>query len=435
MIALSTEPFPSRVLLLCMFFVLSLVMKIEQDGPPVQGFLLILNSSFLLFYLSNSVALRLFCQDHRRWARRIIMSYLLSLPPQSPLQRAFSETSYIRSESSLADEASTGTVRHHLPHNVSAGSVVSLASLSTGSWRRRYENTPPRVSSRSLLDLIDERSMVTTSKKSSNYIPRRTSWGTEIPLAPCPVSRASPLPEREANVLVEPILHDQFQMLDTTPRDETESDVLARFDTTLEDLEEENVSDHDSEEQHVPDTGDEEIVSTSRPVPVPFKRWISTLRRRNVQRRKGLTPRVERWSLDDSDTDTPFKAEQSPCVSGSQHRKSSSLASSLGFVLGIKSASITLASTSVAPRSGKGGRASHLRSGNRSSGVSDARLSIDSAAPSLGMIMDEEAWLRSLQRRRILEELISSEESYVGDMKVLIGVSDNPALFTRYRLL
>ena len=47
---------------------------------------------------------------------------------------------------------------------------------------------------------------------------------------------------------------------------------------------------------------------------------------------------------------------------------------------------------------------------------------MESNAGSLGPIIDEGAWLRSVQRRKVLEELIASEESYIGDMKVLVNV-------------
>jgi hypothetical protein len=51
------------------------------------------------------------------------------------------------------------------------------------------------------------------------------------------------------------------------------------------------------------------------------------------------------------------------------------------------------------------------------------RKSTDSNTANLGPIIDESAWLRSVQRRKIVEEIISSEESYIGDLKILINVS------------
>lgn len=47
---------------------------------------------------------------------------------------------------------------------------------------------------------------------------------------------------------------------------------------------------------------------------------------------------------------------------------------------------------------------------------------MDSHRGTLGPIIDESAWLRSLQRRKIVEELIVSEEGYIADLKILINV-------------
>lgn len=71
-------------------------------------------------------------------------------------------------------------------------------------------------------------------------------------------------------------------------------------------------------------------------------------------------------------------------------------------------------------------RAEHktTRFGNRSSNT-DARRSIDSNRGGLGPVLDESAWLRSLQRRKVVEELIASEESYIADLKVLINVRES----------
>ncbi|KAK5159655.1 hypothetical protein LTR04_004923 [Oleoguttula sp. CCFEE 6159] len=85
---------------------------------------------------------------------------------------------------------------------------------------------------------------------------------------------------------------------------------------------------------------------------------------------------------------------------------------------------MTLASVSVAPR--RGDRTSHMRSGHRSSGFSNdegGRRSMDSNV--FGPAMDRQAWERAQQRRKILEELVGTEEGYVADLKALIdNISD-----------
>ncbi|KAF2234128.1 Dbl homology domain-containing protein, partial [Viridothelium virens] len=159
----------------------------------------------------------------------------------------------------------------------------------------------------------------------------------------------------------------------------------------------------------------------------PFRKWISTLRRR----RNSTT-------LEDSKATHPgFLGAQRPkpnlgVLSWRSRqigpRESTSTASSsIGFVTAMKSATITLASTSIHPRSWRDARIERLRSGERSSGQSapEVRKSTDSHTPSLGPIMDEAAWMRSLQRRKVLEELVASEESYIADLKVLVNVYSN----------
>jgi hypothetical protein len=79
----------------------------------------------------------------------------------------------------------------------------------------------------------------------------------------------------------------------------------------------------------------------------------------------------------------------------------------------VGSTSIALRSDAGYPGKGRVGRSSHY---------SDARRSMNSHRGTLGPIVDKCAWLRSLQRRKIVEELIASEEGYIADLKILINV-------------
>lgn len=143
----------------------------------------------------------------------------------------------------------------------------------------------------------------------------------------------------------------------------------------------------------------------------PFRRWVSTLRRRKRQHATPpVMPRGERWILDDF--------ESAPIQPRSSHAKSDSTTSSIRFVAGVKSATVTLASASIAPLSR---RASKWRRTNNHSSVmsgSDPRPSIDTQRSAL----DDAGKLRSRKRREKLEELIRTEESYVADLKALSNV-------------
>jgi hypothetical protein len=90
-------------------------------------------------------------------------------------------------------------------------------------------------------------------------------------------------------------------------------------------------------------------------------------------------------------------------------------------VSGDYSASISLASFSVAPRSRRTGISSRQqqRTDLSSKTSNRGRLSEDSSYISRGLVIDQAVTNRLLQRRRILEELITTEESYVADVKFL----------------
>jgi hypothetical protein len=149
----------------------------------------------------------------------------------------------------------------------------------------------------------------------------------------------------------------------------------------------------------------------------PFRRWMSTLKRRHAQRWKENFSDLPRPSFDPTDGSSVLSRPLGR-LSESARRTSESMTSSMGYVTAMKSASMTTASKSLAPRSEVG----KVRLGNRSGNYSEVRRSLESHRGALGPVLDENAWLRSLQRRKVVEELISSEESYIADLKVLINV-------------
>lgn len=154
----------------------------------------------------------------------------------------------------------------------------------------------------------------------------------------------------------------------------------------------------------------------------PIRRLLSTIRHRHSKRKRPLSVRKERWSLDDFDEDQPAEAFQSQHFKPSGHKKTASWASS-GFVTAVKSATTNLGTLS-ASQSQRTRRFAPLRNSKRSSKLSQVtnRESVNGNQESAAMV-DEAAWDRAVQRRRTLEELVSSEESYIADLKVLKNVS------------
>ncbi len=117
------------------------------------------------------------------------------------------------------------------------------------------------------------------------------------------------------------------------------------------------------------------------------------------------------------------------------HRRSSSQTSAyvLSAIYENRSGAAAESSGNAARRSV---RSSLRRSWARSNESSSARPRVSDdgfhshAVPGL----DEEAWKRAMQRRRIIEELISSEESYIAEMRIFVNVRPQQASLTFRRL-
>lgn len=158
-----------------------------------------------------------------------------------------------------------------------------------------------------------------------------------------------------------------------------------------------------------------------------FHKWMRSLHRRAAQRPTvwedaGGLP----WQLlDPEDTDLA-------ALSRKRGHRNSSSGSSFGFVTAVRSASVSLASVSVVTRSRRNTRSHCLSRTDRSSraSISGPRISEDSANVDRPMLTDAATVERSLQRRRILEELISTEEGYIGDIRFLINVGCARTLFS-----
>ena len=151
----------------------------------------------------------------------------------------------------------------------------------------------------------------------------------------------------------------------------------------------------------------------------PFQRWMRTLQKRSARRQ-------ERSGCDGTFAPYFLGNDGNALAAGSAHHRNSSSESSFGFVTAVKSASISLAGVSLLTRSRRDTiRSSHAHSrtdhSSRAS-ISGARLSEDSFCRDRQIFMDPAVTERALQRRQILEELISTEESYIGDVRFLMNV-------------
>ena len=345
-----------------------------------------------------------------------------AFPLDYPAWRAISASDpryALRQENS---SSSMTTVHRRYTQTASSSSMEPGLSTNTFPLRVRNENVvQPRTTSSSTLDPTEEAKTIPTSRKASMQTVPMSKSATEVPL--------SSLPE-------------QFPTLSAEPEslDDIVFDVGYGASGVLERRNNEDVV--GSQPSHSPSFGSlEETSSAGKPhaqqgnndkevtdaVTHPFKRWMSTLRRKKRKHRVSLQPREERWSLDDFDDTSRVDELPSSAPRTSRHNKSSSMSSS-GFVTAVKSAGISLTTLSTVPHSRKTRRSTLLRDDNRSSRMSNTfnRVSLDENLPTLQAI-DGAAWERAVQRRKTLEELITTEESYIADLKVLVNVGDRLA--------
>ena len=346
-----------------------------------------------------------------------MMASVLHSPTHHPLQRFLTDQIY-ESYSPFADDLPPGDLPRSCPRSISAASILSAASLPTTSQLYGKENTPPRLGSRSALNLVQDCNTNVNGTGLVASSPRQPSWRTEStipsPLGP-PSSQLSieSRPNRQDGIVQHT---SQFPELRPDISQQASPKIVA-----------------DNLRQNMPtlcvegnririqpgDDDDKARTATG----APMSRFLDRVRRRNARTYPIATeqsgPGLE---MEDVHQDFINNVVQTDGVTQNGHRKSLSITSSLGFVNAVTSASITLASTSIAPRSRRSTKTSNKNSDKRNSKYSDQRQSLDSNAPSLGLIVDEKVAARSLRRRKILEEIISSEECYVSDLKVLFNV-------------
>lgn len=152
----------------------------------------------------------------------------------------------------------------------------------------------------------------------------------------------------------------------------------------------------------------------------PFHKWIKTLQRRAHR------PRNRRRGGSSSGSHELFPPSLADNISNHRHRKSSS-DSSFGYVTGVRSASISLAGSAMTRSKRNTVRSSRCSRTERSSraSYSRTRFSEESTRLERTVSADPAVMERQLQRRRVIEELISTEESYIGDIKFLMNVGNH----------
>ena len=257
----------------------------------------------------------------------------------------------------------------------------------------------------------------TCSRRSSVHISRKTSWGTPIP------------PPSAQKIPADTSKEDLFDDVDLDAKSGASKAGGSEGRNTLDNISALGLSFNVDDTQVTGTTIQERfslespelVANRSLSIPLeterPFNKWMRDLQKRAGQRRQTVSCDVDGSALERELFD-------SPTVQGKLRHKKSLSGSSFAFVTAVKSATVSLASFSVAPRSRRTGVSSRHQRTDRSSKASNAgRLSDDSSYVARGMVIDQAVLNRLLQRRRVLEEIITTEESYVGDVKFLMNVS------------
>ena len=328
-------------------------------------------------------------------------------------------------QQSKISERSAGTIRRASHYRPSSGSARSLGSNSSARLRIGNENLVARQNaSHSSLKLspytVNSSSVRQTSKQASH----RSSWGNDISPSPHEqgvsslLAEAGPLEDIDLNAGCGESLYS---------RHEIGQDVNSNtgrglsFDIRKQEmLSIPRLPSSASQELTSPRSSNvatEHALKSENPV----KRLVGALRTQGPKRRHSLTVRKERWILDDFDEAKSIETDQPQGRRLNGHQKASSWSSS-GIRNAIKSATVRLQSATNRPHSPIFSRARLLKS-NRGSRTSNAASGASIDGDQVAARVNEHAARdRAVQRRRIVEELISSEESYVADLKVLLHV-------------
>lgn len=321
-------------------------------------------------------------------------------------------------QQSKNSERSAGTIRRASNYRPSSGSARSLGSNSSACLRIGNEN------------LVARQNASHSSLKFSPYtvnsslVSHRSSWGDDISPSPHEqgvsslLAEAGPLEDIDLNAGCGESLHSRHEIGQDANSNAGRG---LSFDIRKQEM---------LSIPRLPSSASQELTSprssnlaTEHPIKSenPVKRLVGALRTQGPKRRHSLTVRKERWILDDFDEAKPIETDQPQGRRLNGHQKASSWSSS-GIRNAIKSATVRLQSATNRPHSPIFSRARLLKS-NRGSRISNAasRASIDGDQVA-ARANEHAARDRAVQRRRIVEELISSEESYVADLKVLLHV-------------
>ena len=333
----------------------------------------------------------------------------LPLPSQQVWLRQASD------QRSQTSNQSTATVQHNPDRKVSASSTTSLGSRAAGPLRVVNQNVVSSGNaSHTSLSRIESGGSL--RPKLHLEIPRdQADWEIEN------VSRTRP--GVESSLLAN---DGTFEGVDFTNARNALPETQGQLeqDTLSSDVESSDPQaiEYNPFSRAQQDLSARPAIVISRTGPNPYKKLMDHLRKSPLKNKLNPDVRTDRWSLEDSDEDAATNLQIPKPDHAVGHRKTSSWSSN-GFITAVKSATPKLAQETPSQRSEKGSRMRLFRRINRNSRSSDAtqRASVDSGNDAT-RIVDEAAYTRAVQRRKVIEEIHTSEEGYINDLKVLAHV-------------
>jgi hypothetical protein len=333
--------------------------------------------------------------------------------PTTPLDSPFGTSIYMRSCSSVAEEA-------FLRRYAQSPSPASFRTLSSHAafMGSRKENSPLCSVTGSATSLINN-TVLDTARVIAPASPRR-SWSWNVPGDHLEISSYDLISRFQAHI-------EGFDNLDQSAA------WIHEGDST--DVPSSPTMTPSKDDAHVPGLAkvlegkevqavemprgsmdDELSIHLSRKQNSPFRKWLKALKRRHDPEYEASLDDLA-WGEDQMLTSDCIHLE----VPVSKHRKPPSSVASTALITAVKTASATMTSLSLYPISRLSTRSYHRRQGSRSD-AEPTRSSFDSIAAS-PVPLDDGTCSRSLQRHRIVEEMVSSEESYIRDLKTLLNVS------------
>ncbi|KAL9098718.1 MAG: hypothetical protein Q9163_005672 [Psora crenata] len=326
---------------------------------------------------------------------------------------------------SKASNTSINTVQHNTDRKVSASSTGSLSSHTGGPLRVRNENvSPSRSASYSTLPKTAGRlRRDSISEYLSNQASPKSSWKHGTPTQSQVVHRSSFL-----------VVNATFDEIDLNTADDNFGSQESQKQGKILGQKERRGLSFDLEGSRTPATETPVFVDASRDgtggpsifvtdtAPNSFKRFMTTLRPRISKHRRTLSARAERWTLDEFDSDALGDPDVSKPTFLKGHRKASSWSFN-GHTGAVNSTTLGLGPSSIAKELEKGTRLRFLRRSDRSSRTSDPATQASGDISQYRSHVADEAMRNSANsRRKILNELLVSEEGYIDDLKILAHV-------------